>query len=87
MINSIVSGEATATEGTPDDVSTIGIELRRHALKDVRVVFYDCAGQAHYAGMHQIFLTRRALYLLVTDVRKFRGMADEDLDKVGVGTL
>lgn len=44
LISSIVSGEATAAEGAPDDASAIGIELRRHALKDVRVEFYDCAG-------------------------------------------
>ncbi|CAN0498040.1 unnamed protein product [Laminaria digitata] len=32
---------------------------------------HDCAGQIDYAGMHQIFLSRRALYLLVWDVKNF----------------
>ncbi|CAN0471898.1 unnamed protein product, partial [Laminaria digitata] len=65
LMNSIVDGEAKATEGTPEEVSTIGIQLQRHPLNDVRVEFYDCAGQIDYAGMNQIFLSGRALYLLV----------------------
>ncbi|CAN0491942.1 unnamed protein product, partial [Scytosiphon promiscuus] len=50
------------------EVSTVGIELLRHRLRDIRVEFYDCAGQLDYAGMHQTFLSRRAVYLLVWDV-------------------
>ena len=83
LMNSIVHGEGMPTEGTPDEVSTIGIHLRRHPLKDVRVEFYDCAGQLDYAGMHQIFLSRRALYLLVWDVKKCQGIAGSLLDEVG----
>ena len=80
-MNSIVDGEAKATEGTPEEVSTIGIQLRRHPLKDVRVEFYDCAGQIDYKGMHQIFLTR-ALYLVVWNVKKCLGKASSTLDEV-----
>ncbi|CAN0193906.1 unnamed protein product, partial [Scytosiphon promiscuus] len=47
-----------------------GIELHRHQIKGTTVEFYDCAGQVDYCGMHQTFLTRRALYLLVWDVQK-----------------
>lgn len=82
-MNSIVQREGTPTEGTPEEVSTIGIQLRRHELKDVRVEFYDCAGQLDYAGMHQVFLSRRAIYLLVWDVRKCHGKTGSILDKVG----
>lgn len=70
LMNSIVQGKGFRTQGTPEEVSTVGIDLLCHRLKDVRVEFYDCAGQIDYAGMQQIFLSRRALYLLVWDATK-----------------
>lgn len=86
-MNSIVQGEGRPTEGAPDEVSTIGIQLRRHPLNGVRVEFYDCAGQIDYAGMHQVFLTRRALYLLVWDVKKCEGKAGSALDAVSASQV
>lgn len=83
LMNSIVHGGARPTVGTPEEVSTIGIQLQRHPLQNVRVEFYDCAGQIDYAGMHQIFLSRRALYLLVWDVQNCLGRAGNTLDQVG----
>ena len=86
-MNSIVHGEAKPTEGTPEEVSTIGIQLRRHPLKNVRVEFYDCAGQIDYAGMHQTFLSRRALYLLVWDAKKCQGRSGNALDAVSASQV
>ncbi|CAN0437349.1 unnamed protein product, partial [Ascophyllum nodosum] len=34
---------------------------------------YDLAGQVDYYGLHQLFLTERALYVLVWDASKFLG--------------
>lgn len=61
----------------------MGIELLRHRLKGTTVEFYDCAGQVDYAGMHQTFLSRRALYLLVWDVGRCDGIDGDTLNKVG----
>ena len=62
----------------------MGIELLRHTLVEgTTVEFYDCAGQVDYAGMHQTFVSRRALYLLVWDVRRCDGTDGNALDKVG----
>lgn len=83
LMNSIIHEEARPTKGTAEEVSTVGIELLRHRLGDVRVELYDCAGQIDYAGMRQIFLSRRALYLLVWDVKKCHGKHGDDLDQVG----
>lgn len=82
-MNSIVHEEARPTKGTAEEVSTVGIELLRHRLGDIRVELYDCGGQIDYAGMRQIFLSRRALYLLVWDVKKCHGKHGDDLDRVG----
>ncbi|CBN78377.1 LRR-GTPase of the ROCO family, putative pseudogene (Partial), partial [Ectocarpus siliculosus] len=82
LVNSIVEGRGFPTVGTPAEVSTVGIELLRHNLKGTTVEFYDCAGQVDYYGLHQTFLTRRALYLLVWDVSRCHGKTDDDLDEV-----
>lgn len=64
------------------EVSTVGIELLRHRLRNTTIEFYDCAGQVDYAGMHQTFLSKRALYLLVWDVGRCLGKDGDDLDEV-----
>lgn len=83
LVNSIISGHASRTVGTLAEVSTVGIDLLRHKLKGTTVEFYDCAGQVDYAGMHQTFLSRRALYIVVWDVRRCHGIDGEALDEVG----
>ncbi|CAM9844456.1 unnamed protein product, partial [Scytosiphon promiscuus] len=82
LVTSMVQRTGTRTTGESRDVSTKGIELHRHQIKGTTVEFYDCAGQVDYYGMHQTFLTRRALYLLVWDVQKCCGKAGEALDEV-----
>lgn len=60
--------------------STVGMYLTRHKTKNTEITLYDCGGQIDYHGMHQIFLTRRALYLLVWDVqecKRFGAKTDE----------
>lgn len=81
-MNSIIHEKGFLTKGTPEEVSTVGIDLFRHRLRDIKVEFYDCAGQLDYAGMHDIFLSRRALYLVVWDVKKCHGKNGDDLDEV-----
>ena len=82
-MRSIINEASCATEGTLYETSTVGIELSPHQLQGTKIEFYDCAGQVDYAGMHQTFLTRRALYLLVWDVKRFGGLDGQSLEKVG----
>lgn len=63
----------------------MGIDLIRHRLKGTTVEFYDCAGQVDYTGMQQTFLSRRALYLVVWDVRRCHGKDEKALKEVGGG--
>ena len=51
-------------------------------LENICVEFYDCAGQVDYGGMHQVFLTQRALFLLVWDIQRCSGLSADDLDNV-----
>lgn len=82
LMSSIVTGRANATEGRADEVSTVGVDLLRKQIEDTRVEFYDCAGQLDYAGMQQVFLGGRALYLLVWDVTKCHDKRGDELDAV-----
>ncbi|CAM9863942.1 unnamed protein product, partial [Sphacelaria rigidula] len=79
LMQSIIERRGSPTKGTRADASTVGVELCPHQLEDTEVEFFDCAGQVDYAGMHQTFLTRRALYLLVVDITKY---SVEILDEV-----
>lgn len=81
LMKSIVKGYGSPTAANIVEASTVGIELVHHQHKDTTVEFFDCAGQVDYAGMHQTFLTPRALYLLVVDISKYNDL--NNLDKVG----
>lgn len=74
---------ASPTAGPSGDTSNVGVDLHSCQLNETKVEFYDCAGQVDYAGMHQTFLSRRALYLLVWDVTKHDHRSIYDSDKVG----
>ena len=79
-----MKGEGDPTQGTPDEASTVGIDLHCHQpSEEMTVEFYDCGGQVDYAGMHQVFMTRRALYLLVWDVTLFHNLDSKQIAKVG----
>ena len=74
-MKSIMAEKGSPTQGTSDEASTVGIDLHCHqSPQGMAVEFYDCGGQVDYAGMHQVFLTRRALYLLVWDVTLFHNL-------------
>ena len=85
LVETIDAGIGSRTEENAGISSTVGIELRRRELSGTTVEFYDCAGQVDYYGMHQTFLTQRALFLLVWDVTKFDGLTGNDLTKVRKG--
>ena len=38
--------------------------------------------QITYYGLHQFFLTERAIYVIVWDATKFEGLSQENLDQV-----
>lgn len=38
--------------------------------------------QISYYGLHQYFLTERAVYVIVWDVMRFKGLSGQDLDQV-----
>ena len=82
-MRSLVAGTQSPTEENPEEASTVGIELFPHLPQGTKIEFYDCAGQVDYAGMHQAFLTQRALYLLVSDVRLFYNHDEININEVG----
>ncbi|QQS27897.1 MAG: leucine-rich repeat domain-containing protein [Sphingobacteriales bacterium] len=61
-----------------DEVSTEGIDIKEWIIpkeqlglkKDFRVNIWDFGGQEIYHSTHQFFLTKRSVYILVTESRK-----------------
>ena len=57
------------------DISTEGIDILKYQFKrkegnEFQINLWDFGGQEIYHSTHQFFLTKRSLYLLVTDSRK-----------------
>eukprot|EP00752_Nemacystus_decipiens_P001882 g1813.t1 len=62
--------------------TTVGVDLHNHKLGNgTECKIYDVAGQVTYYGLHQFFLTERAVYVVVWDATKFEGLSGEDLDQ------
>lgn len=80
-MKSIMSRHAYRTEETSEEAGTQGIGVHPHELENTSVDFYDCAGQIDYAGMQEVFLTGRAIFL-VWDVQKFSNLSPNRLDEV-----
>ena len=52
----------------PELHRTIGIDQIPWRIGPTQITFWDFAGQEEYYTPHQIFLSKRALYLLVIDI-------------------
>ncbi len=60
-------------EESTEGIDILTWEIARHEMKtekDFRINIWDFGGQEIYHSTHQFFLTRRSLYLLVTESRK-----------------
>ena len=73
-MKSIMAGEARLAHG--EELQSVGVSVQSHIFETGReartdVKLYDLAGQVDYYGLHQLFLTERALYVLVWDAYKF----------------
>eukprot|EP00752_Nemacystus_decipiens_P016836 g15068.t1 len=62
--------------------TTVGVDLHNHRLRNgAECKIFDVAGQITYYGFHQLFLTERAVYVVVWDATKFEGLSGRDLDE------
>eukprot|EP00903_Cladosiphon_okamuranus_P017025 g15690.t1 len=62
--------------------TTVGVDLHSHILRNgTECKIYDVAGQVTYYGLHQFFLTERAVYVIVSDATKFEGLSGKELDE------
>lgn len=67
----MVAGKAQLTE--EHELESVGVSVQDHRFGKTRAKLYDLAGQVDYYGLHQLFLTERALYVSVWDASKFLG--------------
>ena len=70
-MKSIMAGKGQLTR--EEERETVGVSVQGHLFRSgTDVKFYDLAGQVDYCGLHQLFLTETALYVLVWDAWKYR---------------
>eukprot|EP00752_Nemacystus_decipiens_P006448 g5808.t1 len=84
LARSIKMGRGDRTPEVDENArTTVGVDLHNHKLGNgTECKIYDVAGQITYYGLHQFFLTERAVYVVVWDATKFEGLSGEDLDQV-----
>eukprot|EP00752_Nemacystus_decipiens_P008486 g7583.t1 len=73
---SITSGKPSKTKERGEE-STVHVDVEDSKIDDHRIRIFDCAGQVVYYGLLQLFLTRRAVYLLVWDAEDANEMVWE----------
>ena len=76
LIKSIKAGKGQLTQG--EELESVGVSVQCHRFEtgvkcNAEVKLYDLAGQVEYYGLHQLFLTERALYVLVWNASDFLG--------------
>ena len=75
LMKSMMASKGKLTRG--EERETVGVSVQGYQFTsgtDVR--FYDLAGQVDYYGLHQLFLTETALYVLVWDAWKYRNRTE-----------
>jgi hypothetical protein len=90
LLNAITNHASHTSPVIAKGDRTIGIERKiwkpdaaalagaKPALEGLEILAYDFGGQREYYVTHQLFLTDRAVYILVFDLKSF------EMDKVGV---
>eukprot|EP00903_Cladosiphon_okamuranus_P010804 g10207.t1 len=83
LARSIKKGRGDRTPETDEHRrTTVGVDLHNHRLSNgTECKIYDVAGQITYYGLHQFFLTERAIYVLVWDATRFEGLSQQALDQ------
>eukprot|EP00752_Nemacystus_decipiens_P017775 g15937.t1 len=83
LARSIKMGRGDRTPEVDEDKrTTVGVDLHSHTLRNgTECKIYDVAGQITYYGLHQFFLTERAVYVIVWDSTKFEGLSGKELDE------
>ena len=69
--------EDDRTKGVDVHMST---PVKASRMAQLEMVFWDFAGHSDYYSIHQLFLSKGALYLLVVDIKRF---AEEPLESRG----
>ncbi|CAM9963869.1 unnamed protein product [Ectocarpus sp. 12 AP-2014] len=64
--------------------STVHVDVQDHKVDGHPIRIFDCAGQVVYYGLLQLFLTPRAVYLLVWDAAKASEMDGLNLEDLAI---
>ena len=79
LIKTILAGKGQLTQGSERE--TVGVEISDYNLGGQTTKFYDLAGRVDYYGLHQLFVTERAVYVMTWDASKFLGQNEVRLKR------
>ncbi|CAM9712032.1 unnamed protein product, partial [Ectocarpus sp. 8 AP-2014] len=79
---SITTRRPCVTQGGVE--STVHVDVEDHEVDGHPIRIFDCAGQVVYYGLLQLFLTPRAVYLLVWDAAKASETAGLHLEDLAI---
>ncbi|CAM9235451.1 unnamed protein product [Ectocarpus sp. 12 AP-2014] len=80
---SITTGKPCMTQDSGVE-STVHVDVEDHEVDGHPIRIFDCAGQVVYYGLLQLFLTPRAVYLLVWDAAKASEMDGLNLEDLAI---
>ncbi|CAM9968091.1 unnamed protein product [Ascophyllum nodosum] len=85
LIKSIKAGKGRLAQ--EEELESVGVSVHDHRFETglaggTDVKLYDLAGQVELYGLHQFFLTERALYVLVWDGSQFLGQEEKLADNL-----
>ncbi|CAN0237358.1 unnamed protein product, partial [Scytosiphon promiscuus] len=72
LIQTILSGRGRLVQDT--ELETVGVKVSDYSLRNLErqsTKLYDLAGQVDYYGLHQLFMTEGAVYVMTWDASKF----------------
>ena len=64
-----MAGSGRLAQG--NELETVGVEVSDYNLAGKSIKLYDLAGQVDYYGLHQLFMTERAVYVVTWDAAKY----------------
>lgn len=85
LIKTILAGSGTLSQG--NELETVGVKVSDYNLNNLAgptTKLYDLAGQIDYYGLHQLFMTDEAVYVLTWDASKFLRHKEVTLREIAI---
>eukprot|EP00752_Nemacystus_decipiens_P014395 g12804.t1 len=80
LIKTILTGSGKLAQ--VNELETVGVEVSDFNSAGRSTKLYDLAGQVDYYGLHQLFMTERAVYVMTWDAAKYLHRKEELVEEL-----